>query len=108
VNSPIYLDPSLATCYHGDYDMQVQASDAARVVWSDDRTVQDGHNDPDIWFQKAMLPGNAQCHNFVKDGNETAVDCGGSACAGCGLFQACAINTDCVEGLRCVGGICNF
>ncbi len=37
VSTPIYLDPNLATCYHGDYDTQVQTETAALIQWSDDR-----------------------------------------------------------------------
>ena len=49
VSSPIYLDPSLNTCYHGDYDQQIQDAGKAYIQWSDDRNVQSGHQDPDIW-----------------------------------------------------------
>ncbi len=38
VQSPVYLDPNLATCYHGDYDTQVQDASYAYIQWSDDRT----------------------------------------------------------------------
>jgi len=53
VQSPIYLDPNLATCYHGDYDHQVQ-DELGRVYlqWSDDRNFQGGHDDPDVWFER--------------------------------------------------------
>jgi len=47
VSSPIYLDPSLATCYHGDYDQQVQVKGCIYIAWSDDRNWQIGHYDPD-------------------------------------------------------------
>ena len=55
VSSPVYLDPNLATCYHGDYDQQAQYNGAVYLQWSDDRNVQDGHNDPDVWFDKQFL-----------------------------------------------------
>jgi hypothetical protein len=53
VMSPVYLDPMIATCFHGDYDHQVQ-DDGGRVYlqWSDDRNTQDGHADPDVWFEQ--------------------------------------------------------
>jgi hypothetical protein len=51
-SSPVYIDPYLASCYHGDYDQQVQDADNVYIAWSDDRNVQDGHNDPDIWFER--------------------------------------------------------
>jgi hypothetical protein len=53
VQSPIYLDPNLATCCHGDYDQQVQDDDGrVYLQWSDDRNSQDGHADPDAWFER--------------------------------------------------------
>jgi hypothetical protein len=55
VSSPVYIDPYLADCYHGDYDQQVQDEDHAYILWSDDRNVQDEHQDPDIWFEKHPL-----------------------------------------------------
>ncbi len=49
VSSPVYLDPNLATCYHGDYDTHVQTSTHAVTQWSDDRNMRNGHNDPDVF-----------------------------------------------------------
>ncbi len=49
VSSPVYLDPNLATCYHGDYDTHVQTSTHAVTQWSDDRNMANGHNDPDVF-----------------------------------------------------------
>jgi hypothetical protein len=51
-NSPVFIDPNLNTCYHGDYDQQLLTSSSAYITWSDDRRVQDGHNDPDVRFAK--------------------------------------------------------
>ncbi len=50
VSTPVYLDPGLAACYHGDYDQQIQTDTAALIQWADDRNVQNGHNDPDVFF----------------------------------------------------------
>ncbi len=47
--SPVYLDPDLATCYHGDYDTHIQTETHAVPQWSDDRNIQGGHNDPDVF-----------------------------------------------------------
>jgi len=55
VTSPVYIDPQLADCYHGDYDQQTQFEGAIYIQWSDDRNVQSGHNDPDIWFDKKFV-----------------------------------------------------
>jgi len=49
VSTPIYLDPDLATCYHGDYDTHVQTATHAVTQWSDDRNLMNGHNDPDVF-----------------------------------------------------------
>ena len=54
VASPVYLDPNLATCYHGDYDTHLQTGTHAVAQWSDDRYVQSGHNDPDVFAD--LLP----------------------------------------------------
>lgn len=51
VSTPIFLDPSLASCYHGDYDQQTMAGGFANLQWSDDRNIQGGHNDPDTFFE---------------------------------------------------------
>jgi hypothetical protein len=55
VQSPVYIDPALNTCYHGDYDQQTQFNGAIYIQWSDDRNVQSGHNDPDVWFDKKFV-----------------------------------------------------
>ncbi len=55
VSTPIYLDPELATCYHGDYDQIAQETGFALLQWSDDRNIQNGHNDPDVWFERAPV-----------------------------------------------------
>lgn len=52
VSSPVYLDPNLATCYHGDYDQQLQYNGQIYIQWSDDRSIHSGHQDPDVWFDK--------------------------------------------------------
>ncbi len=49
VSTPIYLDPGLATCYHGDYDTHVQTATHAVTQWADDRNLMNGHNDPDVF-----------------------------------------------------------
>ena len=49
VSSPVYLDPNLATCYHGDYDTHVQTPTHAVTQWADDRNMANGHNDPDVF-----------------------------------------------------------
>lgn len=55
VASPIYLDPALPTCYHGDYDGQVQTGAAAVALWADDRNLQGGHNDPDVYADSSPV-----------------------------------------------------
>ncbi|MFK8032043.1 MAG: thrombospondin type 3 repeat-containing protein [Gammaproteobacteria bacterium] len=53
--SPIHIDPSLAACYHGDYDQQLQSESAAYIQWADDRAFRDGFNDPDTYLDKNTL-----------------------------------------------------
>jgi hypothetical protein len=49
------------------------------------------------------------CSNDMKDGAESAVDCGGGACEPCAVGQACAVASDCASALceeqLCVTGI---
>lgn len=71
VSSPVYLDPNLATCYHGDYDQQLQTDNTVYVQWSDDRAIHDGHHDPDVWFDK---------HYFAPDFTLTASPSSQSVC----------------------------
>jgi hypothetical protein len=49
------FDPKMPDCYHGDYDQQVQDGAYAYITWSDDRNIQYGHHDPDVWFDKALV-----------------------------------------------------
>jgi hypothetical protein len=53
VSTPIYLDPNLASCYHGDYDQSTQTATQVLIQWSDDRNMQGGHNDPDVFLDQA-------------------------------------------------------
>ncbi len=55
VSTPIFIDPNLANCYHGDYDQHVATPTHAVVQWSDDRNVQDGHNDPDVYTDRVAI-----------------------------------------------------
>jgi len=55
VSTPIYIDPNLANCYHGDYDTQVQTETAALIQWSDDRRLYNSHNDPDVYLDQVPI-----------------------------------------------------
>jgi len=44
------------------------------------------------------------CVDGVANGDESDVDCGGSACPTCGVGQACNSGADCAEGVCYVGG----
>lgn len=46
----------------------------------------------------------AGCGDGIKNGTETAIDCGG-ACPPCATGLACSVNADCVGG-SCVGSVC--
>jgi hypothetical protein len=57
----------------------------------------------------------ARCHNGVKDGPETDIDCGGRAvggafCGGCTTGKSCVSsgiqNSNCVSQVCTVGGVC--
>jgi hypothetical protein len=45
------------------------------------------------------------CANGTLDGTESAIDCGGSACLGCGVGATCGVDGDCLTG-RCTSGVC--
>jgi len=47
---------------------------------------------------------SSTCSDGKKDGDETAVDCGGS-CSKCNDGQACVLESDCIS-QRCSGGVC--
>ena len=55
VSTPIYIDPNLAACYHGDYDQNIQTETAALMQWSDDRNMFGGHNDPDTFLDQRAV-----------------------------------------------------
>lgn len=55
VSSPIYIDPGLANCYHGDYDQQLQTASEAFLQWADDREVRSGHNDPNVYVDRNVF-----------------------------------------------------
>ena len=45
------------------------------------------------------------CSDGIKNGSETATDCGGSCAADCANGQACSVNADC-SSASCVGAVC--
>jgi hypothetical protein len=53
----------------------------------------------------APAPAAASCTNKLKDGDETAIDCGGKTCGRCAVDAACALPGDCASGL-CASGKC--
>ena len=42
---------------------------------------------------------DARCHDASLNGDETAIDCGGSCGATCGIGEACGTGDDCLFGL---------
>jgi hypothetical protein len=53
---------------------------------------------------QALFHRDNGCADGVQDGDETAIDCGGS-CAGCTTGQDCSVHRDCASG-ACDGGEC--
>lgn len=45
------------------------------------------------------------CSDGVKDGNETATDCGGGTCSTCSAGSSCLVPSDCQSGV-CTSGTC--
>lgn len=54
-SSDIYIDPGLASCYHGDYDQNIQDAQSAFIQWSDDRAIRSGHADPDVYLERKIF-----------------------------------------------------
>jgi hypothetical protein len=54
-----------------------------------------------------VQPQAGTCTDFIKNGTETDVDCGGMYCPACGVGRFCAINTDCAS-QSCVSGHCTL
>ncbi len=46
------------------------------------------------------------CHNAIKDGTETDVNCGGGFCPTCADGLTCLVNIDCLSG-KCITGKCD-
>ncbi|HEV7732449.1 MAG TPA: hypothetical protein VGR62_09830 [Candidatus Binatia bacterium] len=45
------------------------------------------------------------CSDLSQNGTETGIDCGGGACAACGIGQGCGAPSDCLSGI-CTGNVC--
>ena len=52
-------------------------------------------------------PTPATCTDATKNGDETDVDCGGSACPPCNIHLSCKKATDCVQNV-CTNGKCEY
>lgn len=48
----------------------------------------------------------ATCLDGKANGDETALDCGGAFCGGCGVGLGCRDASDCASGLVCQSGVC--
>ena len=62
--------------------------------------------DAGIGFRPARTIWPPHCSNNVRDGDESAVDCGGS-CPSCGLAQDCHRDSDCASG-NCSNAHCSL
>ena len=51
------------------------------------------------------LAGCGKCNDYLKNGDETDIDCGGAACPKCKDGKACKAAADCVSGI-CKNGSC--
>ncbi len=50
-------------------------------------------------------PSGSSCTDFVQNGSETDIDCGGGACPTCGVGRLCSSPTDCASG-SCMNNRC--
>ena len=83
-----------------DYEPASEAPEASTSVETG-TTNETGTSDGGVDAPPDGLP--ATCINQIKDGTETDIDCGGSACLPCANQKACAVDRDCVSG-ACDGG----
>src|SRR5690606_26482364 len=83
-------DCSAASCGDGHVWAGVEECDDANAV-----------ND-DACTNACKLPA---CDDGIKNGAETATDCGGGTCPKCLGGQACVSNSDCITG-NCLGNVC--
>ncbi|MCB9135336.1 MAG: exo-alpha-sialidase [Anaerolineales bacterium] len=51
------FDPIVSNCWHGDYDQQTQYNNQIYLNWSDERNTQNGHPDPDVYFDTQPILG---------------------------------------------------
>jgi hypothetical protein len=49
-----------------------------------------------VTTQPVVVPTHS-CTDFVRNGDETDIDCGGHDCAPCGDGRVCSVNTDCAS-----------
>ncbi len=94
VNSPIQLDPDLATCYHGDYDQSVVTTTGHLVQWSDDRNFVGSRNDPDVWSDAVSTVRNGM--TWVKISHDSTYSVDRVACSGCNPYTG---DTSCATSL---------
>lgn len=52
------FDPIVRNCYMGDYNESDADATHVYMVWSDNRNFRNGHPDPDVWFEKTVVPTN--------------------------------------------------
>jgi len=76
-----------------------------------DLAVSDGFVPPDLSMEPDLagdLAGAATCNDGIKNGSETATDCGGPMCKRCSAGQMCLAPTDCLSGIcegSCAAGL---
>jgi hypothetical protein len=108
-------DTSIA---EGGHDAQTEASGVGSLCTSDSQCTTGSCEpvgitvpmDADVQFDAGICSkhgacecASATCHDGVKNGQETAIDCGGSQCVPCPVGSACSVGSDCNEGECGVG-----
>jgi hypothetical protein len=104
VQTPVYLDPGLATCYHGDYDQSLWTrNNREQPLWSDDRNVVNGHNDPDVFTETRT--GSYRCEVNITAGTHT---CNGpiSLTTNSGIYRVATV--DLADGYVRLDAFVNF
>jgi hypothetical protein len=78
------------------------ATQAGAIRWTG--STFDGCNGT-AWITLGGTAVVATCTDGIKNGAETAIDCGGGTCSACATGKACLLASDCASGV-CTGNVC--
>ena len=83
------------------------ADDSSNVADALDANDAIDDDSPTADADAAEAADTSSCDDGLKNGSETAVDCGGPSCPPCPLYRACVVNGDC-RSASCLGSLCSL